>query len=369
MRIAAPSTMRIFARPVSTSVRKTYQVAVAGLVLAGLTACSSLATAVDAPLSTTPASSPSGMSSSAVASSPMASSAAAKPTEKASQPASSAPASPAKALQSANAQASAALTVLKTIPVKGRAPKTGYARTEFGQAWADVDHNGCDTRNDILTRDLSNKTYKPGTRNCVVLTGVLADPYTAKSINFQRGADTSSAVQIDHVVALSDAWQKGAQKLSVEKRTALANDPQNLLAVDGPANQQKSDSDAASWLPANKSYRCTYVSQQITVKAKYSLWVTQGEHDAMTRVLSECPAASKAPAAKPAPKPVATKAPAPKPAATQAPVVGADNPQIGPEPFYANCKAVRAAGKAPIYKGQPGFLSKFDGDGDGVGCE
>lgn len=183
-----------------------------------------------------------------------------------------------------------ATAVLNQLPVKGRAPKTGYARTQFGPAWADVDHNGCDTRNDILNRDLKDVTHRPGTHDCIVLTGVLNDPYTGRTIHFQRGRDTSTAVQIDHVVALSDAWQTGAQQLSADRRRELANDPDNLLAVDGPANQQKSDSDAASWLPANRSFRCAYVARQIGVKRKYSLWVTAAEKGAMQRVLSSCPA-------------------------------------------------------------------------------
>lgn len=182
-----------------------------------------------------------------------------------------------------------ATTVLSHLAVKGRAPKTGYARTQFGAAWADVDHNGCDTRNDILSRDLTDKTYRPGTHDCIVLTGTLADPYTGKTIHFQRGERTSTAVQIDHVVALSDAWQTGAQQIGADNRKRLANDPYNLLAVDGPANQQKSDSDAASWLPANKPARCGYVARQIGVKRKYALWVTSAEKTAMTRVLGSCP--------------------------------------------------------------------------------
>lgn len=178
--------------------------------------------------------------------------------------------------------------VLNTLPVKGRAPKTGYERSQFGPAWKDVDHNGCDTRNDILARDLTDKTFRPGTHDCVVASGVLHDPYTGTTIQFTRGQDTSSAVQIDHIVALSDAWQKGAQQLSADLRTQLANDPLNLLAVDGPANQQKGDGDAATWLPPNKAFRCTYVTHQVQVKAKYSLWVTQAEKAAITNQLGTC---------------------------------------------------------------------------------
>ena len=196
------------------------------------------------------------------------------------------PASP--AVQPSTVQGTA-LTALASLPVKGRAPKTGYSRDQFGQAWADVDRNGCDTRNDILTRDLTSTTYKPGTRNCLVLTGTLNDPYSGRQIPFTRGEATSSAIQIDHVVALSDAWQTGAQQLDTVRRTTLANDPLNLLAVDGPLNTQKSDSDAASWLPPNKSFRCTYVARQVAVKSAYALWVTQAEHDAITTVLQSCP--------------------------------------------------------------------------------
>jgi len=100
---------------------------------------------------------------------------------------------------------------------------------------------------------------------------------------------TSNAVQIDHVVPVSDAWQKGAQQLSSQTRYNFYNDPLNLLAVDGPSNESKSDSDAASWLPPNKSFRCSYVARQIAVKYKYHLWVTQAEHDAMASVLGTCP--------------------------------------------------------------------------------
>lgn len=186
-----------------------------------------------------------------------------------------------------------AATALATLPTKGRAPKTGYARTRFGTAWTDttdspLGHNGCDTRNDILRRDLVDETVRTGTRGCVVLSGVLHDPYTARSIAFHRGS-TSSAVQIDHVVPLGDAWQTGAQQLSEQQRTQLANDPLELLAVDGPTNESKGDGDAATWLPPDKAYRCAYVARQVAVKQAYRLWVTAAERAAMVRVLDRCP--------------------------------------------------------------------------------
>ena len=182
-----------------------------------------------------------------------------------------------------------ATSVLMTLPVKGRAAKTGYTRAQFGQTWADVDRNGCDTRNDMLKRDLTEIVFKVKTRNCVVESGVLLDRYSGETINFVRGNVTSMEVQIDHVVALSNAWQTGAFKLSVVQRTALANDPLNLFAVKGRLNSQKGDGDAATWLPPLKSFRCSYVAQQIAVKAKYSLWVTAPEKAAMISILAKCP--------------------------------------------------------------------------------
>lgn len=177
-----------------------------------------------------------------------------------------------------------ATEALQTLPVKGRSPKTGYSRDQFGSGWQAS--AGCDTRNLILNRDLSDVVTND---RCEVISGTLSDPYTGKTLQFNRGASTSGEVQIDHVVALADAWQKGAQLLSKNERETFANDPLELLAVDGEANQQKSGSDAASWLPGNKGFRCEYVARQIAVKIKYQLWVTQAEHDAMSRVLSTCP--------------------------------------------------------------------------------
>ena len=182
-----------------------------------------------------------------------------------------------------------AVAVLETLAVKGRAAKTGYERSQFGPAWSDVDRNGCDTRNDILYRDLTSIVYKDGTKECVVLTGILVDPYSGEKISFLRGVATSSDVQIDHVVALSNAWQTGAFKLSYDRRIAFANDPMNLLAVKGRLNSQKGDGDAATWLPPLKNIRCAYVAQQIVVKAKYELWVTKPEKAAMISLLDRCP--------------------------------------------------------------------------------
>jgi hypothetical protein len=243
-----------------------------------------------------------------------------------------------------------ALAALADIAVRGRAPTTGYERDQFGSGWVDTDHNGCDTRNDVLARDLTGEQFEPGTHDCVVVSGTLADPYSATTIDFRRGQGTSEAVQIDHVVALSDAWQKGAQGWDAQTRTAFANDPLNLLAVDGPLNQQKSDGDAATWLPPNRGFRCAYVARQVAVKLDYSLWMTAAERDAAAGVLASCPD-------EPLPGAGAAVPDAPVTPAPDAPVP------------YADCAAVRAAGAAPIRRGDPGWDPAFDGDGDGVGCE
>ncbi len=179
-----------------------------------------------------------------------------------------------------------ATTALAKLAIKGRAPKTGYARERFSDGWGDI--GSCDLRNFILARDLVSITWRSG-EACMVETGVLKDPYTTKVINFKRGVGTSIKVQIDHVVAVSDAWQKGAQQWSYSKRHSFYNDPLNLLAVDGPTNSAKGDGDAATWLPPNKTYRCAYVARQIAVKVKYQVWVTSAEKSSMATVLSSCP--------------------------------------------------------------------------------
>ncbi|MFK5645116.1 cell wall-binding repeat-containing protein [Ornithinimicrobium sp. LYQ121] len=186
------------------------------------------------------------------------------------------------------------LAVLEDIPVKGRAPLTGYDRAEFGPDWTDaVDvqggRNGCDTRNDVLRRDLDNLVVRAGTNGCVAETGWLDEPFSGDTLWFERGV-TSQSIHIDHLVPLSDAWQKGAQQITFTDRKNFANDPLNLWAVDGGLNSSKGDGDAATWLPPNRAIRCDYVAYQVAVKAKYDLWVTQAEKDAITTIVNgSCP--------------------------------------------------------------------------------
>ena len=281
------------------------------------------------------------------------------------------PPSPANsATAMSGAVTSGALTSLAALPVRDRESQGDFSRSQFGQAWSDdvtVDggHNGCDTRNDILRRDLTAPQIKPGTQGCLVLAGTLIDSYTGARVAFLRGAATSDDVQIDHLVALSDAWQTGAAQLTAARRQDLANDPLNLQAVSGSVNQAKGDGDAAEWLPPDVGYRCTYVTRQIEVKARYDLWVTAAERDAMAGVLAGCGATAPAPA----PVPQARDATVPE---LSAPAVGRP-PTVPPSTpgavSYQDCAAVRAAGAARLSRGQPGYSSSMDGDGDGIACE
>jgi hypothetical protein len=259
-----------------------------------------------------------------------------------------------------------ATRMLAALPVKPRSTHAGYARDRFGSPWQDVDRNGCDTRDDILRRDLTS--LRVGERGCVIEAGVLADPYTGGEIRFERGRGAS--VDIDHVVALSDAWSTGAAAWEQTTRIALANDPLNLLAVDAATNRAKGDGDAATWLPPNHAFRCAYVARQIAVKAKYGLWITADEHDAMAQVLAGCPdqlapeadAPTPAPDAKPHHRaPHSEPSPKPQPAAPTSRV---------PAPNYGSCKEAKAHGAGPYHRDRdPEYHYYRDADGDGVVCE
>lgn len=193
--------------------------------------------------------------------------------------------------------AGAAAALASRLVVKGRAPMTGYDRDAFGPSWSDDvgrvvpvsgGRNGCDQRNDVLRRDLTALVLKPRTNGCVAASGTLVDPYTGIRIAFVRGP-RSADVRVDHVVALADAWQTGAQQWDPLRRRDFAGDPLNLLAVKGSANQSKGAGDAATWLPPRKAFRCDYAARIVAVKAKYGVWVTAAEKSALLRVLASCP--------------------------------------------------------------------------------
>lgn len=186
----------------------------------------------------------------------------------------------------ADENAPKASEVLAKLEVKGRAPKTGYSRDQFYDDWPK--ENGCNLRQRILKRDFGESAVLTKD-NCTVISGKFVEPYTGVEVEFKEKSEISKGIQIDHIVALSDAWQKGAQYKTKDVRFQIATDPLNLVAADASANMQKSDGDAATWLPKNKSFRCQYVARQISVKYKYGLWVSEAEKDAMSQVLSKCP--------------------------------------------------------------------------------
>ncbi len=180
---------------------------------------------------------------------------------------------------------------LSALPVKGWDRAQDFQRWRFGKAWSDdvnveFGHNGCNTRDDILRRDLANLVVRPGT--CYAQTGTLHDPYTGATIDFVRGPETSNGIEIDHVVSLADAWYKGARSWDPQRRLDFANDPRNLLAVSPKANFDKAFRDAASWLPPNAAFRCDFVARQIDVKSAYGLWLSAKEEQAMADVLARC---------------------------------------------------------------------------------
>ena len=180
---------------------------------------------------------------------------------------------------------------LAALPVKGWDRQTDFSRYRFGEPWSDdvnveFGHNGCNTRDDILRRDLTQLVVRPGT--CYAQSGVLIDRYSGESIAFVRGPDCSEAIQIDHVVSLSDAWYKGARDWDEQRRRDFANDPRNLLAVGAKANFDKAFRDSNAWLPPNPAFRCEFVARQIAVKAAYRLWVSANEKRPMAAVLDHC---------------------------------------------------------------------------------
>lgn len=257
-----------------------------------------------------------------------------------------------------------ALEVLALLPVS--APDTGmeYQRTQqFGEAWLDVDANGCSTREDILLRDLSNTVLN----GCKVMSGMVVDPYSGNVLQFVRGNDTSMLVQIDHIVALYNAWTSGAQHLTQDQRQRLANDPTNLLAVSEATNQAKGASDAATWLPPLTDVHCEYAARQISVKYAYQLSVTSAERDALAGVLRVCPeqpayrswlGAPSAALGFVSPQPVA--------APTSSPAVPTDG---SASVYYENCSAAHAAGASNLPVGAPGYRPELDRDLDGIACE
>jgi hypothetical protein len=159
-----------------------------------------------------------------------------------------------------------------------------YARKEFGQRWKDIDRNGCGQRDDVLARDLRD-TRRQG--RCVVVAGTLTDPYTGVRVSFVKAR--AEQVQIDHVVALAEAWRSGAWAWTLQRREAFANDLAVLQASAGPVNQAKSDHDPGTWRPSDPARACTWARQVVRIKIRWGLSADRQEADALAAILTACP--------------------------------------------------------------------------------
>jgi hypothetical protein len=186
--------------------------------------------------------------------------------------------------------------ILVGIPlIPARVHGNDYRRAAFGESWTDDNtapggHNGCDTRNDILDRDLVDKTFT-AIKRCptAVATGTLYDPYTNDTVAFTRGNQVGASVQIDHIVPLALAWDLGARDWTDDMRRRFANDPANLLAVQGKANQDKGDAEPADWMPPNNAFWCQYAVQFAAVLRGYALPVDERSADALRGAAATCP--------------------------------------------------------------------------------
>ena len=277
------------------------------------------------------------------------------------------------------AAAGTALAAVDELRVKGRAPKSGYDRSAYGTGWRTVD--GCSTREIILRRDLDKVTVARS-GDCAVVAGTLHDPYTGTTERLS--AATMDTADIDHVVALGDSWQKGAQQWSRTERVRFANDPLNLLVTSESINASKGDGDTATWLPPNKSFRCAYVARQVSVKTKYDLSVTRAEQQAMTRVLSGCPDQKLISAAdardqrdphptvaqpKTTPTTSVPKTSAPK-KSTEKKSTERKTGSSATDPRFPTCAAANRAGYGPYQRGVDTEYNWYiDRDHDGLVCE
>lgn len=189
-------------------------------------------------------------------------------------------------------QAAQARALLPSLAVKGRSAAAGYSRAQFlpHGAWPSTG-DGCTVRDRILRSQVTEATFRTRPA-CRLATGITTDAYSGVTVELAQ-------LEVDHVVALKDAWVKGLSDQAFTPtpqftdagtaRRAFAVDPLNLQAIAGATNSAKGDADAATWIPHSKSYRCTYGVRIVLVKARYGIWVTRAEHEALERLLDACP--------------------------------------------------------------------------------
>lgn len=270
------------------------------------------------------------------------------------------PSDPIGGIEGSEASVRAALARL-TIDDAPR-PAVAYHRDDW-PTWVDLTGDGCNARQKALVAQATGPVEVD--RGCSVISGTWTSPYDGVTGN------DPAKFHIDHIVPLAEAHRSGGWRWNPQQRRAFANDQQELLVVSASSNESKSDKSPDRWRPANEGYWCTYATRWLTVKVAYSLSATTSERDALGQMLETCAK----PEEPPAPTTTAEPPPPPPPPTTQPPVVTqppAPPPPPPPPPadvYYPNCAAARAAGAAPIYRGQPGYRSALDRDNDGIACE
>ena len=233
--------------------------------------------------------------------------------------------------------------------------RSGYDRDLF-RHWIDADGDGCDTRREVLIDEAVVAPTVGG--GCSLTGGQWLSAYDGLILT------DASQLQIDHVVALAEAWDSGASAWTPDRRMRFANDldvPWALIAVSGASNQSKSDHDPAEWLPPNPGDLCPFVSAWIAIKVRWQLSVDQLERDALTGLVGDCPGVQMP--YEPIP-PDAPGAPTPLASATTCspayPTVC-----IPPPPPDLNCGDIPYR-RFTVLSPDP---HHFDGDHDGIGCE
>lgn len=265
---------------------------------------------------------------------------------------------------SAPASPTRASIVLKTLAVRSES-RSGYQRTLFNH-WRDADGDSCDTREEVLIRQSQvSAQVGPG---CRVYSGRWTSAYDAVVVT------DPSTLDIDHVVALAEAWDSGASRWSFTTRQAFANDlafTGSLIAVTASSNRSKSDRDPAEWLPGNSAYRCTYVTTWIAVKYRWSLSIDSAEKSALQRQVTAC---GNPHITLPAKAPISlgggTGGGGTGGSGTGGSGTGGGGTGGGTDPRFDTCTAAKAAGYGPYYRGSDTEYSWYrDADSDGIVCE
>jgi len=167
------------------------------------------------------------------------------------------------------------------LAVAAEGSDSGYDRALFQpQAWADLDGDGCDTRAEVLIRDSrSLAEVQPG---CSVARGDWLSIYDGYS------TPDPGELDIDHVVALAEAWRSGADGWPNERRLAFAQDEDNLIAVTAATNRSKSDRDPAVWQPPNRDSWCAFAQRWTSAKVRWGLTADPAEVNAVRVMLGTC---------------------------------------------------------------------------------